>query len=128
MKDASIDIKNKLNLNDYDSVDSYVSYLPTPSKEDYKKGSIERYFVSNINYNNTIEITADQFSYVDLKLYKTVQVNWKISGKKTDVIENKILKYRGVYNHNVIEISKAKEKLRDIEIILKDPLQFWKNN
>lgn len=128
MNDTSINLKNKLKLNDYDSVGDYVSYLPNPTVSDYEAGSINRYFVSNINYNNTIEITEDQYSYVDTKIYKKAFLNWKISGKKLDVIENKILKYRGVYNHNIIEIRKLKETLRDIENILKDPLQFWKND
>lgn len=67
------------------------SYKPIPTKKDYLKGWIYRYFCVKRNEKNIIEIDVKQFENAGSKgginqsLYLLFRIKWVITGKKEDV-------------------------------------------
>jgi hypothetical protein len=128
IQDTPIELRNLLKLSGYATGENYSTYTPKPTKNDYDAGYIFRYFISAINYSNTIEINGSTYSDVDGSLYRKVKIKWKIAGKKNNVHDGGILKYKGVYEENLLQIRNMKKEFGDIEYILNNPLQFWQGS
>jgi hypothetical protein len=65
-----------------------VSYYPTPTEQDYKKGSIVRYFVKRINDQGYVkEISQEEYASIkngtatyDVSFYQIAELFWKLTG------------------------------------------------
>lgn len=125
MENTSNKIKSKLRLGNF-NVKSPVSFALNLNDEDYNRGYIKRYFVGNKNFINITEVNFKSYNNINLSFYNRVIVDWKISGDKNNVYENKILKYIGVYEINTIAIKNSKQIVLGIETVLTDPLQYWR--
>jgi|688.fasta_scaffold21471_2 hypothetical protein len=102
---------------------------PKPSPEDYNKGYITRVFVKKINENVINEISYVDKSSINLNLYKTVQVKWKITGPKNNIYKGNILDKAGVTEQNRFEIDRIKkEEGIDLSGVLNNPLEYWRGN
>jgi hypothetical protein len=104
-------------------------FKPTPSDEDYKKGYIIRVFVKKINENVINEISYVDKSAININLYKTVQVKWKITGPKNNIYKGNILDKAGVTEQNTFEIDRLKkEEGVDLSSVLSNKLEYWRGN
>ena len=102
---------------------------PKPSPEDYNKGYITRVFVKKINENVINEISYVDKSSINLNLYKTVQVKWKITGPKNNIYKGNILDKAGVTEQNRFEIDRIKkEEGVDLSSVLANKLEYWRGN
>ena len=103
-------------------------YKPMPMENDYKKGTIKRFFVKRINSNRIFEISSEQANNTSTDLYIIVPVTWTISGVKENRVVNGILEY-GVANLNKFEIERIKkENLVDLSSVLVNPLEYWRGH
>jgi hypothetical protein len=102
---------------------------PNPSPEDYNNGYITRIFVKKINENVINEVSyANKFS-INVNLYKTVQVKWKITGPKNNIYKGSILDKAGVTEQNTFEIDRIKkEEGVDLSSVLSNKLEYWRGN
>lgn len=107
-----------------------VTSYPTPTKNEYEQGSINRYFVSNKCNGDIIEINEEAFNNIDTQsnnykkinanLYESFVVQWKVKGPMYDVYQGNILIDYGIIDTNkrtVIQLTKTYPK---IEKVLKD--------
>ena len=102
---------------------------PKTSPEDYNKGYITRVFVKKINENVINEISYVDKSSINLNLYKTVQVKWKITGPKNNIYKGNILDKAGVTEQNTFEIDRIKkEEGVDLSSVLANKLEYWRGN
>jgi len=103
--DGSVDVKKhkiirKKIYNFLSKTKDVPSFKPNPTKEDYKKGLIVRYFAKRINANIYIEIEKEVYNKIrtksskyDYNLYQVEKINWHIIGnvqKKNSIVLNKI--------------------------------------
>jgi hypothetical protein len=66
------------------------THIPTPTDGDYKIGYIQRYFAQKANDDASFvfEVNERQFERLSQSpFYRTVELDWKISGKREDVRE-----------------------------------------
>jgi len=91
------------------------SFIPKPTDEDYKFGSINRYFVqkSNDKTQPVFEVSKQTFRTKN-NLYDYIKLNWLISGLKTEVGRS-----------NLITTLNADDPFPGISVLL-FPLQYWK--
>jgi hypothetical protein len=92
--------------------------IPKPTDGDYKVGYITRYFTQKANDNGSYiyEISERQFSsLLDTPFYKTVELDWKISGDRVEVMEM-----------NRKSIRFASNDMKSIGLYLPNHLQFHK--
>lgn len=64
------------------------AYKPVPTKSDYTRGYIVRYFVQRVNDSNGLvyEIAKEDYlGYVTNTFYITTNLDWKISGTYDDI-------------------------------------------
>ena len=77
--------KTKLSQFDFKNIKAY---KPVPTKSDYTRGYITRYFVQRVNDINSIvyEIAKEDYlSYVINDFYITTNLDWKITGTYDDI-------------------------------------------
>ena len=69
---------------------AYPEYvLPNPSKSDYRIGTIQRYFVQKSNDKNSdIFETSKQYYNFQSPLFRYIQITWRISGLREEVIRD----------------------------------------
>jgi hypothetical protein len=102
---------------DFKKID-IVSFIPTPTDEDYRRGYITRYFVQKSNDKSSIitEIRKKSISkFVSNSFYTTISLDWKIKGEPIDVKKS---------NSESIRI--ASESIPKIQLYLPNLLQFHK--
>ena len=100
-----------------------------PTAADYAKGYVIRTFVKKINENAIYEIAYVDKSTINTNLYKTVQVNWKITGPKNNIHKGNILDKAGVTEQNTFEIDRIrKEEGVDLSSVLSNKLEYWRGN
>ena len=99
-------------------------YKPSPVKADYDAGIITRTVVVRRN-DETIgqEIDPSVSMNVDTALYRTVNVTWRISGKRDRTVVNGIIEDFGVAESNSATVKKLGQA---VERILNNPLEFWR--
>lgn len=113
--------------------ESPVQFKPEPSRADYRRGSMVRYFVQKRSDRRTItEISESQYRTVtavykgiDQSKYERFSLNWKISGPRYDIYNKEIPVQMGVEDTNRRVIERYEESYPGIGRILDDPLQFW---
>lgn len=70
---------NKLTENNFkDKYKTPIPYTPTPTKEDFNRGYMIRYVVSQFNYPNIYEVSEKNFGELDNSLYIKKEFRWKI--------------------------------------------------
>ena len=91
-------------------------YTPIPTDGDYGIGNLDRYFVQKANNLNgeIFEITKDDFRNKN-NLYRYIELNWTISGKKVDVIR--------INTETIESISRVRGNEQFRKILF--PLQLW---
>jgi len=127
IEDTSPDLRYTLDYTGYE-YESAVPFVINPGKGNYQVGSINRYFVCNVNYSNIVEVNRSDYEKLDSKFYKKAKLSWKISGPKYNVYEGMILSKVGAYEYNIKNINNAKKTIDNIDSVLTDPLQFWKES
>ena len=92
-------------------------FRPYPTDNDYKIGTIKRYFAQKANNPNgdLFEISEDDYG-VKHPLFRYVEIDWTISGKKSVVIR---VNLRTI---NFISLRRGNETL-DKQLF---PLQLWR--
>lgn len=93
--------------------------IVTPTDEDYKRGSVVRYFVKKINNDFAYETTSSDFGDVDGSIWQKISLVWKITG--TRFTQNSV---EGIEPHNRLQVSTASVKMPEISKILTNPTQF----
>ena len=116
---------NKLKLGSYD-IHVPKSTIISPTANDYTSGYFYRYFVSNITYDNIVEVTNNEYKRVTSPLYIKYSLPWKIKGAQHNIYKNGVLTDIGVYEFNLKEINRGNIKINGLSSLLNDPLQFWK--
>ena len=91
-------------------------YTPIPTDGDYGIGNLDRYFVQKANNldGEIFEITKDDF-ITQNNLYRYIELNWTISGKKVDVIR--------INTETIESISRVRGNEQFRKILF--PLQLW---
>jgi len=118
---------NTRDINFSDINTEYPVYNKTlPQKNDYEVGFIYRYFVKKINDKTIYEISKENYTNISPRIYSKIVINWKLTGKKNDIYQNKIKIYDGVYEYNKNQINVNKQYIPGLEKILRDPLEFWR--
>lgn len=126
-------IQNNENINKVKDQIALQNYLPKPSEEDYKIGSIQRYFakISNSTKIEIIEIDKKSYESVQNKdnryfnIYEVISLQWKISGPLFDKPDNHIY---GIINTNERVLVQANQKMDGLLLFLKDLNQFGRPN
>ena len=102
-------------------------YYPEPTKKDYEKGSMERYFVQKINDRSDVtEVNKDEFERkntdnkpgMDEELYKFLKLQWTIDGPIEDV---------RAANKRVIAHAELNNKFYNLSVYLTDHDEYHKN-
>jgi hypothetical protein len=94
------------------------AYIPRPTEGDYNVGYINRYFTQKGNDIKSYIFEINQSQYESLTsnpFYKTIQLNWKISGDVNDV-----------KTMNTKSIIFASANMETISLYLPNLLQFHK--
>jgi len=101
-------------------------YFPIPSKQDYKVGSINRYFLKKVNDYLIVESSYENWENVSGFLYEKIDMLWIISGPKNDVYSEGILQSKGAMELNTEFINQTNKLMPGIKSKLPNPLQFYK--
>lgn len=101
----------------------YNKVIPKPS--DYDSGFFYRYFVKKANDKMIYEVSSDNYTDISPNIYTRIAINWKLTGKKNDVYQNKIKTEEGVYEYNKNQINIHKKYMPGIENTLRNPLEYW---
>ena len=102
-------------------------YRPSPTKDDYNSGFIVRYFCKKINENRICEIDPAKWNLIEKNLYIVVNLNWKISGTKENVMNGNIIEKTSVVESNDAEIERVKNNTGiDLSQKLSNRLEFWR--
>jgi len=95
-----------------------VSYIPTPTEEDYKRGYLTRYFLQKSNDKNGIiyEIRKKSISkFSNNPFYIVTSLDWRIVGESSEVKKS-----------NEASIRFASEEISKLSLYLPNLLQFHK--
>ena len=95
-----------------------VSFIPSPEKEDFKRGYITRYFLIKSNDSNGIiyEIRKKSTSkFSNNPFYLTVSLDWRITGDPIDIKKS-----------NIASLQIASKTIPKISLYLPNLLQFHK--
>ena len=95
----------------------------------YSDEYIVRYFVKKSNSENSTIYEVDSIQFNTLQknsFYTCIPVLWKITGN-IDTIESDETEIVGVRDFNLKSVQKAKVKIKNIEKVLNNPLEFYKN-
>lgn len=94
------------------------TFVPSPNKDDYKRGYITRFFVQKANdINNFIyEVNSEEFDNLRLnRLFSTVSLDWRITGDDVQIQES-----------NKESLRLASRNIPKISLYLPNLLQFRK--
>jgi hypothetical protein len=129
----SIMIYNETLVKSYGSApEVFMGTSPKPcsvlvSAEDYSVGYVRRTFAKKANEDVVVEIKYSDSASINTALYKIVNLNWKVSGPKNDVMKNGILDKAGVVEQNFAEIDRVNvEQGVDLTRQLSNLLEFWR--
>ncbi len=116
--------------------DAPMAFYPSPTTSDYMRGWISRYFAKKATdeFAHITEISKDTFNKffnndntVDWALYKVIELRWKISGGRHDIVNiktNQIVS-PGVFETNAREINEAEKEMRGISEKLPSLVEFY---
>ena len=109
------------------------SYYPTPTGEDYRRGTITRYFAKRRNAQpleireitqtafNSISTQDGQYNYA---IWEVISLFWKISGPLRDSKDQYGVLKAGIVNTNERLRDQANQQIRGIKGYLSDLIQF----
>lgn len=107
--------------------------LPQLTPDDIDKGTIDRYFVRQVNHASGEIVEVDNKTYTRLlsnALWNVIKITWRISGKLDDVLgpqtgnsPNRL--YTGVLTANTIATNDAEKYMPGIKLKLPNPAQYW---
>lgn len=112
------------------SLDFPKTIVPTPLTLDYENGFIERYFAQRVNDSNgfVFEINLEEYTnLIDNPYWSVDKMRWRLTGPIDSVYSpNGILTDMGVRSSNLSSISIISNKIKNINLYLINPLQFYK--
>lgn len=112
------------------SLDLPDTVVPVPETIDYESGFIDRYFTQKVNDSNgfVFEINLEEYTDLSNNPYWSVEkMRWRITGPINEVYSEKgILTDIGVRASNLASISISSSKIKNIDLYLINPLQFYK--
>jgi hypothetical protein len=112
------------------SLDFPKTIVPSPQTLDYENGFIERYFAQRANDSNAFvfEINLEEYIELSTNPYWSVgKMRWRLNGPIDGVYSlNGLLVDVGVRSSNLASISIISEKIKNIDLYLINPLQFYK--
>jgi len=112
-------------------------YKPEITEEDLKRGYVVRYFIKQRNDiagriqeidKDQFDLLADQSAGLNPNYYKSVQLKWKITGPREDIIKNGIIQTPGVIgtnNRTILEKDKLMKGLYDRLVIKLDQFSIY---
>ena len=103
----------------------------TPSKDDYDKGMMTRYFVAKSNdvHSQIFEVDASGYKQFQKNpFYVVAQMRWKITGPVRNVYDRGILKNRGVTDFNMVSYEQIQQTIPKIDTKISSLLQFYKSD
>lgn len=103
----------------------------TPSKDDYDKGMMTRYFVAKSNdmHSQIFEVDASGYKQFQKNpFYVVAQMRWKITGPVRSVYDRGILKNRGVTDFNMVSYEQIQLTMPKIDTKISSLLQFYKSD
>jgi len=102
----------------------------SPTADDMKRGSFNRYFVKKNNDSRIIEIDKTQFDLypdkIDPVIYDAIYIDWAISGELTDTYINSVFN-RGVITKNRLTTIAAEQRLPGMINVLTNYSEFYLN-
>ena len=102
----------------------------SPTADDMKRGSFNRYFVKKNNDARIIEIDKTQFDMypdkIDPVIYDAIYIDWAISGELTDTYINNVFN-RGVITKNRLTTIAAEQRLPGMINVLTNYSEFYLN-
>lgn len=102
------------------------SFLPNPTDDDYKLGYLVRYFVQKRETKGSPIFEVNKKNYGNIGFpYKTVFINWYISGALEDIWDDGIY-YPSIISLNSKEIESVKADMPELKLYLVNLKQFWK--
>lgn len=123
--DTPYSVKSKLGLQSYNFVQPS-TYIPTVDQKDYDNGYITRYFIGRINYFQVTETNAKDYNIANPAYFAKSKIKWKITGPEFNVYNKKTLETTGVVDYNILRINEAAQYIKNIEVVLNNPRQFWR--
>lgn len=112
------------------SLDFPKTIVPSPQTLDYENGFIERYFAQKISDSNNFvfEINLEEYIELSTNPYWLVdKMRWRLTGPIDGVYSlNGLLVDVGVRSSNLASISIISKKIKNIDLYLINPLQFYK--
>jgi hypothetical protein len=123
--DTPNSVKNIVGLGSFDFAKPS-TYIPTITQDDYDRGYIDRFFVARINYFDIIETNYKDYNTANTSYFIKTKRDWKITGPELNTYIGKTLQETGVVNYNNFRIRDAQLYIKNINIILNNPKQFWR--
>lgn len=123
--DTPDNVKNIVGLGSFDFAKPS-TYIPTITQDDYDRGYIDRFFVARINYFDVIETNYKDYNTANTSYFIKTKIDWKITGPELNTYIGKTLQETGVVNYNNFRIRDAQLYIKNINIILNNPKQFWR--
>jgi len=113
---------NKLTTDKFkDKYKTPIPYTPTPTKEDFSRGYMIRYVVSQFNFPNIYEVSQKNFKELDDFLYIKKEFRWKIensliSDGKVEELNKRVI---SVLKLDIPEIHRFFTNLTQFSVITK---------
>jgi hypothetical protein len=123
--DTPNSLKSRVGLQSYGYVQPS-TYIPTITQKEYDIGYIDRYFLGKINYFEVIETSLRDYNVASSLYFIKLRIKWKITGPEFNIYSGVMLETTGVVNYNILQIRDADQKIRNIELVLDNPKQFWR--
>jgi hypothetical protein len=109
------------------------TFIPTPTGQDYKRGTITRYFARRRNKQplEIREITQSSFNSISSQdgrynyaIWDVISIFWKITGPLRDSRDQYGVLRAGITNTNERLVEQANQEMRGIKGYLTDLIQF----
>jgi len=110
-----------------------IAFIPQPTGDDYKRGSIQRYFARKRNETPTRILEIDSNAYNDLfiqggeynyAMWDVIKVFWKISGPLTDTRDRSGIVIAGIADTNKRLVDHTDKEFKGIKQYLSNLIQF----
>ena len=105
------------NLNTF-VIPKIITYIPSPTDDDYKRGYITRYFIQKANDDSgyVYELNADSiYDFATTPFYTIQNLKWRLSGTADEVRES-----------NFKSVKLSSQKMKGLLLYLPNYLQFYK--
>jgi|694.fasta_scaffold94296_2 hypothetical protein len=126
---TDLELYKKLRVDSESNLRTPIAYYPNPSKEDYNKGYIERYFIQKRDTKGApiFEVKRTTFvQYYKTPFYTGVNLKWRIIGDLVDRYDDNGAFIPSVITSNSKSIAEAEKVMDDINLYLVNLKQFHK--